>query len=237
MKTTINNKHNNIEKSDEQKQINGFQLIENYLTKEQEALLFNNINQQKWVVDYQRRLQYYNYRNEHVYPYNLIPIPDKIPDFLNELIDRIVNDHIVENKFDQIIVNEYKPGEGLKPHFDRKDYFQNIIVGVSLNSATTMEFYNEKTSPDGCQKKSILIPRRSLYVLKDDARYVWKHGISSKKYDIVNGIRTERKVRVSITFRNVVESKIKQENIIYPESKILGPKHTQIAHAFTKICK
>ena len=192
--------------------INGFTLIPDYITEDEEEILTNQINNQKWIVDYQRRLQYYNYRNELFEPYDLIPIPEKIPFFLEKIIDRLVKDGIVEERPDQIIVNEYKPGEGLKPHTDRKDYYKNTIVGLSLNSGTTMDFINNRLG----EKHSVYLPRRSLYVTKNDARYKWKHGIPGRKNDKINGQTIPRDTRISITFRNVIPSKIKYDNIVYP---------------------
>ncbi|AEJ35073.1 putative methyl-transferase [Acanthamoeba polyphaga mimivirus] len=172
------------------------------------------INESEWVVDYQRRLQYYNYRNELFEPYDLIPIPNKIPKYLDQLINQMILDKIIDQKPDQIIVNEYKPGEGLKPHFDRKDYYQNVIIGLSLGSGTIMEFYKNKPIPE---KKKIYIPPRSLYIIKDDARYIWKHGIPPRKYDEINGKKIPRETRISITFRNVIKEKVKHDNIVYPK--------------------
>ncbi|BCS83609.1 2OG-Fe(II) oxygenase superfamily protein [Cotonvirus japonicus] len=199
--------------------LKGFTLIKDYLTVEQENELIKKINEQNWVIDYQRKLQYYNYRNELFDPYDLIPIPSKIPDFLNELIEQMINDKIIDEKPDQIIINEYEPGQGLRPHFDRKDYYKNTIVGVSLGSGITMDFYRGGKLPE---KKSLYLPRRSVYVLKDDARYIWKHGIPPRKYDIVDGKEIPRGTRISITFRNVIPEKVKYENIIYPRRSPIG---------------
>lgn len=196
------------------KNLNGFSIIHDYVTPDQEKKLLKKINESEWVVDYQRRLQYYNYRNELFEPYDLIPIPNKIPKYLDQLINQMMSDKIIDQKPDQIIINEYKPGEGLKPHFDRKDYYQNVIIGLSLGSGTIMEFYKNKPIPE---KKKIYIPSRSLYIIKDDARYVWKHGIPPRKYDEVNGKKIPRETRISITFRNVIEEKVKHDNIVYPK--------------------
>lgn len=185
--------------------IKGFFLYPNFLTKKEELELIKKINKKKWVVDYQRRLQYYNYRNELTKPYDLIPIPQKIPKFLEELIDKLENDKIIDQRPDQIIINEYRPGEGLKPHTDRKDYYQNTILGISLGSGTAMQFISEKNN----KKKEIYIPRRSLYIMEDDARYLWKHAIPPRKNDIIDGVIYPRQTRISITFRNVVENKVK----------------------------
>ena len=197
--------------------IPGFSLIKDYLDEEEEKFLSDSINKERWVVDYKRRLQYYNYRNELVKPYDLIPIPSKIPLFLEVLIERMLNDKLVDEKPDQIIINEYKPGEGLKPHTDRKDYFKNTIVGISLLSDTVMEFHENSSET----KKKILIPRRSLYVMKDDARYKWKHSIPARKKDVMDGSINHRQTRISITFRNVVSNKVKQDNINYPDSVLI----------------
>ena len=59
--------------------IKGFYIIYDYLTSLEESDLINKLNNQKWIVDYQRQLQYYNYRNELIKPYDLVPIPEKIP--------------------------------------------------------------------------------------------------------------------------------------------------------------
>ncbi|AGF85673.1 oxygenase superfamily protein [Moumouvirus goulette] len=195
------------------KNLDGFSLIKDYITPRVENKLVKQINKMPWIVDYQRRLQYYNYRNELFEPYDLIPIPNPIPDFLNKLIDQMIKDKIIDERPDQIIINEYKPGEGLRPHFDRKDYYKNVIIGISLGSGVTMEFYRDKPEKE---KKKIYIPRRSIYILKDDARYLWKHGIPSRKYDEVDGEKIPRETRISITFRNVIPEKVKHENIIYP---------------------
>nr|URM61882.1 Fe2OG oxygenase [Mimivirus sp.] len=143
------------------KNLNGFSIIYDYISLDQERKLLNQINKSEWVVDYQRRLQYYNYRNELFEPYDLIPIPNKIPKYLNRLIDQMISDKIIDQKPDQIIINEYKPGEGLKPHFDRKDYYQNVIIGISLGSGTIMEFYKNKPEPE---KKNICTTEIFIYI-------------------------------------------------------------------------
>lgn len=72
-----------------------------------------------------------------------------------------------------------------------------------------MEF-TKKNSDD---KRSIYLPPRSLYLIMNDARYIWQHGIPSRKKDVINGVEIPRKTRISITFRNVMKSKVKTENI------------------------
>ncbi len=67
-----------------------------------------------------------------------------------------------------------------------------------------MDFRHTKT----LEKKSILLERRSLLVLSKSARYKWTHGIDGVTVDLINGKEYPRERRVSLTFRNVVLSKI-----------------------------
>jgi alkylated DNA repair dioxygenase AlkB len=63
-----------------------------------------------------------------------------------------------------------------------------------------MEFSNPGTG----EKTPIALQERSLIVLSGPARYDWQHAISARKSDIIDGIKTERARRVSLTFRNVI---------------------------------
>jgi len=191
------------------KEVPGLSIIQEYVTPAEEDDLFKQLNKQPWVVDFSRKLQYYGYRNERERPYHLVPIPEEIPDCLDTLMDHIVEENLIYKRPEQVIINDYTPGQGIRPHFDRKDYFDNTIVGVSLGSDCVMEF----TPPDksGKEKQYVYMPRRSLYVIEDDARYEWLHGIPGRKTDKLNeGKVLVRQRRISITFRNVIQDKVKR---------------------------
>lgn len=59
-------------------------------------------------------------------------------------------------------------------------------------------------SSSGRVRKYLLLPARSLLVISGEARYLWAHGITPRKFDKVNGILLPRQRRVSFTFRHVV---------------------------------
>jgi alkylated DNA repair dioxygenase AlkB len=63
-----------------------------------------------------------------------------------------------------------------------------------------MDFIHSKTA----QKTSLFLPPRSLLLLQGDARYHWQHGIAKRKSDVVDGVKIQRRRRVSLTFRSVV---------------------------------
>jgi alkylated DNA repair dioxygenase AlkB len=101
---------------------------------------------------------------------------------------------------DQLIVNEYNPGQGIASHVDCEPCFGDTIISLSLGSTCIMDFINKRTK----EKIEILLEPRSLVVLKDDARYQWTHGIVGKKADYFKGQKYERTTRISLTFRNVI---------------------------------
>jgi len=102
---------------------------------------------------------------------------------------------------DQLIVNEYFPGQGIAPHVDNKQ-FADGIVSVSLGSDCVMEFTHVKTQT----KIQLLLERRSLLLLTGESRYDWKHGINAVKTDTINGLKIHRQRRVSFTFRRVLRT-------------------------------
>lgn len=45
----------------------------------------------------------------------------------------MVDQNILINQPDQVIINEYLPGRGIRPHKDR-NYLENQICGINLGS-------------------------------------------------------------------------------------------------------
>ena len=190
----------------------GLFLYPDFINETMEADLIQELDSQTWVVDYNRRLQYFGYRNELEAPYNLIKIPVEMPPLILELSRTIVEQKVVAIQPDQVIINEYAPGEGLRPHKDR-NYFENQICGVSLGSGSIMRFI--KIS--GGDVVDVEVPRRSVYVMQDDARYKWHHSIPSRKKDVIDGTIKYRERRVTITYRKVIPKKVKPIN---PDGKV-----------------
>jgi alkylated DNA repair protein alkB homolog 8 len=70
-------------------------------------------------------------------------------------------------QLDQLTVNKYPAGIGLAPHVDAHSAFSGAITSLSLGSAAVMEFRR------GGNRKSLLLPRRSLVVMAHESRYAW----------------------------------------------------------------
>ncbi len=190
----------------------GLFIYTDFIDEATETELLNEIDRQTWIVDYQRRLQYYGYRNELEKPYDLIPFPVEMPPLIADLSQQMVSRHIIVQQPDQVIINEYAPGEGIRPHKDR-NYYDNQICGVNLGSGCIMRFIRGKN----LEVIDIEVPRRSVYVMQDEARLKWKHAIPPRKKDVIDGEIKHRERRVSITYRKVKPAKVKPMN---PEGKV-----------------
>lgn len=190
----------------------GFYLYPNFIDEALEQQLLDEIDNQTWIVDYLRRLQYYGYRNELEKPYHLVPFPVAMPVHMREFSKALVEKGIIQLMPDQVIVNEYIPGEGIKPHKDRA-YYENQICGVNLGGGCVMRFISGKNE----EFIDIEVPRRSVYVMQDDARKKWKHAIPPRKKDNVDGTVKYRERRVSVTYRKV---KPKSVRPIDPSGKV-----------------
>jgi alkylated DNA repair dioxygenase AlkB len=96
----------------------------------------------------------------------------------------------------QVTVNVYPPGTGIPPHVDA-DSLGEQIASISLGSPAVMEL----TGPKGEMVEADMA-RGSLLVMSGEVRWGWRHGIRSRKVDILgDGSLRSRGTRVSITLR------------------------------------
>ena len=183
--------------------VSGLTYVPDFISAHDQDSLLSQIDQQSWLTDLKRRVQHYGYR----YDYKARAVSNDaylgtLPAWLLALSKKLHDDRIFPSAPDQVIVNEYLPGQGISAHIDCIPCFADTIASLSLGSNTVMDFSNLKTG----EKKSIVLEERSLIVLSGPARYEWQHAIPARKSDIINGIKTERARRVSLTFRNVIRN-------------------------------
>src|SRR5690606_19132330 len=124
-----------------------------------------------------------------------------LPSWALALATRLHTEGLMPQLADQLIVNEYTPGQGISKHIDCKPCFGPVVASLSLGGATTMVLQHGRE-----QKVDLRLPVRSLLVLADDARYEWTHMIPARASDMVDGVRRARARRVSLTFRTVLRS-------------------------------
>lgn len=135
-----------------------------------------------------------------------------------------------------VLVNEYKPGEGILPHEDGPLYFP-VVTNITLNSSTVIDFYRPRKSiscevPDDTEGEeknyhigSLLLERRSLLITSGSMYTDYLHGIDTRTEDVVDdsiknidacsaklGTVLQRGTRVSLTIR--VVPKVLRANVL-----------------------
>jgi len=181
--------------------VQGLNYIADYISADDEQELLLEIDRHDWLSDLKRRVQHYGYK----YDYKARAVDAKaylgqMPAWISELCRKLTADKIFLVIPDQVIVNEYLPGQGISAHIDCVPCFGDTVASLSLGSSCTMEFSHSGTG----DKKELLLERGSLVVLSGPARYEWQHAIPARKSDVVDGVKIERKRRVSLTFRKVI---------------------------------
>ena len=182
--------------------IEGFGYIEDYINENEHDQLLYQIDKNQWLADLKRCVQHYGFKYDYkARKVNRDMRIGQLPDWLQKLGRKLYEDGHMPVEPDQVIVNEYEPGQGISSHIDCEPCFANMIVSLSLGSACVMDFTNKR---DKTKKIPVWLAPRSIIVLKDEARYEWLHGIAPRKSDQWEGQTYERQRRVSLTFRKVI---------------------------------
>lgn len=91
--------------------------------------------------------------------------------------------------FDQMIVNNYVPGDGLTPHIDLHAFADGVAV-VSLQSAVVMDMYPPVVNGGGMEYETsypVWLEPGDVLFLSGDARWRWRHGIAKRRHDPPRG--------------------------------------------------
>ncbi|XP_047450942.1 alkylated DNA repair protein alkB homolog 8 isoform X2 [Mugil cephalus] len=135
----------------------GLVLVEDFVSPEEEALLLAAVD--------------WSSTNDGVtgLPKECVPV-----------LDRCKKNGYISFMPDQLTVNQYESGQGIPPHVDTHSAFEDTILSLSLGAKIVMEFRH----PDG-RVVAVVLPGRSLLVMKGESRYLWTHGITPRKFDMM----------------------------------------------------
>lgn len=181
--------------------IGGLSYVPDYLSLAEHDTLLHHIDAHPWRADLKRRVQHYGYR----YDYRAKRVDSSadlgaLPEWVMALNIRLFLEGVTEQLADQVIVNEYLPGQGIARHIDCETCFSDTVVSLSLGSPCVMVFNHGQTR----EEIPLLLEPGSLLVMKDEARYAWKHGIPARQVDRINGHTLVRGRRVSVTLRKII---------------------------------
>uniref|UniRef100_A0A3Q2NUW0 tRNA (carboxymethyluridine(34)-5-O)-methyltransferase n=2 Tax=Fundulus heteroclitus TaxID=8078 RepID=A0A3Q2NUW0_FUNHE len=164
----------------------GLTLLEDFVSPEEEALLLAAVD---WSTSTEaqkalkhRKVKHYGF--EFRYDNNNVdkdkPLPAGLPQECLAVLQRCLHDGLISVLPDQLTVNQYEAGQGIPPHVDTHSAFEDTILSLSLGAKAVMEFRH----PDG-RAVPVVLPERSLLVMKRESRYLWTHGITPRKFDLV----------------------------------------------------
>jgi alkylated DNA repair dioxygenase AlkB len=122
-----------------------------------------------------------------------------VPPIFCALALRLYEGGMMPELAQQVVVQEYQPGQGLGQHIDLlpqttpelRNGFGPVVVSLSLLSSCVMRF----SHPDAGRGPDITLEPRSALAISGEMRTDWLHEIMA---------RTVRNLRISITFRTVV---------------------------------
>lgn len=186
-------------------------LVENFITESEEKSLLDELE----TVFKRMRYEYdhwddaiHGYREterKHWYPNN------------REIIERVAKHAFVDGSALHVHILDLAKNGIIKPHVDSSRYCGNIIAGLSLLTECIMrlkrvdetKYYQgreaQQTKDDGSVEyeyySDVLLKRRSLYVMKDSARYKFTHEVLATGA-IFNDTPIDKDRRISIVCRN-----------------------------------
>ncbi|RWB50825.1 alpha-ketoglutarate-dependent dioxygenase AlkB [Mesorhizobium sp.] len=97
-----------------------------------------------------------------------------IPDFLMTLRRKVATfGGFPDSAFEQILINEYRPGAGIGWHRDKPHF--GAVAGVSLLAPCSFRL-RRKNGTKG-DRKTIIVAPRSAYLMSGPARDEWEHSI------------------------------------------------------------
>lgn len=199
------------------KVIRGLRYIENYISEADHRWLLARVDGEQWLNDLKRRVQHYGFK----YDYRTRKVSrdmriGELPKWLEiPVAYKLEKEGYMPKGIDQVIVNEYLPGQGISSHIDCEPCFQDTIISLSLGSGCVMNFINKS---DKTEKIPVWLAPRSLVVLSGEARYGWLHGIPARKWDEWDGKKYIRERRISLTFRKVIIKATKRYEDKMPQS-------------------
>jgi alkylated DNA repair dioxygenase AlkB len=182
----------------------GLKYVADFVAEPEEPVLLAAVDAAPWLSDLKRRVQHYGYR----YDYKARKVDPSmylgpLPVWAQSLATRLVAAGYMTAIPDQLIVNEYEPGQGITAHVDCVPCFGPVVCSITLGSQCVMEM--SALASDAAE--SLLLARRSLVVLAKESRYQWRHAIPGRKTDKVDGKVWPRGRRVSLTFRTIIVEK------------------------------
>lgn len=195
-------------------------IIEGFINESEEHILYEEAHKSIKRTPYE-----YAHWDDAIHGYREMEKQNWLPE-CQIIINRIVHRAFVGNVQPQVHILDLAQNGIIKPHVDSSRYCGNIIAGLSLLSNCIMrlkrvdenKYYQgkegvmepcqpnmtaeqTKVHPEFDYSVDILLNRRSLYIMKDTARYKFTHEILPSDSSFKDR-EIEKNRRISIICRN-----------------------------------
>uniref|UniRef100_A0A1A9VCK6 Alpha-ketoglutarate-dependent dioxygenase AlkB-like domain-containing protein n=1 Tax=Glossina austeni TaxID=7395 RepID=A0A1A9VCK6_GLOAU len=192
----------------------------NFVNEDEEQQLLNE------VEPYMKRLRYeYDHWDDAIHGFRETERKHWYPEN-RKIIDKIRNTGFADEIMPFVHVLDLSSEGVIKPHVDSTRYCGNIIAGLSLLTDSVMrlvrideEKYQQndqsnvqqeyRTQPEQSHTllastfhANVLLPRRSLYIMSNTARYHFTHEILPNGVSTFRGQPVQKDRRISIICRN-----------------------------------
>lgn len=189
-------------------------LVEDFISESEEKSLIDELEQ---VF---KRMRYeYDHWDDAIHGYRECQKNNWYPQ--NRLVlDRVANLAFETGKMAHIHILDLAKNGVIKPHVDSSRYCGNVIAGLSLLTDCIMRLkrvdekkydqgggssYQVQQAQDENKEfdyySDLLLKRRSLYVMKDSARYKFSHAVLATG-EMYKGVSIDKDRRISIICRN-----------------------------------
>jgi alkylated DNA repair dioxygenase AlkB len=178
----------------------GLACLADFVTQAEALELAQQVDSRPWRDDLKRRVQHYGYR----YDYKARQARREdylgpLPNFLQALARRLRDEGHFSRLPDQVIVNEYLPGQGISAHVDCCPCFGDVIASLSLLSPCVMQLQHIRNG----EVAALWLEPKSLLILSGPSRNDWTHAIPARRSDVMGGQKHLRGRRISLTFREM----------------------------------
>jgi alkylated DNA repair dioxygenase AlkB len=198
----------------------GFYIIKNFLSESDQSAIIDKINSIEWKEsqsgrkkqDYGPKINYKKRKVKYEGEQTLSNLPNEVKSLINKLTKNIKSDNLDINLEDYDVAGvgnllySNVNGSHIEPHIDDVWVWGRRIIGVNLFSDTTMTFsieVDDNFSAKILVELDIPLKAGDIYIMTNNARYIWKHSI--KKEFILSD-------RIAITVREFEEG-YKEKNI------------------------
>ncbi|KAF2875572.1 hypothetical protein BDV95DRAFT_626116 [Massariosphaeria phaeospora] len=204
-----------------------FYYIPNFITAEEEVSILQKIPAQRWVTLSHRRLQ----AHPSTLTKNNTLLGAHLPPYLvNPVIDRFRTLEIFKDtphkQPNHVLINEYKPGEGIMPHEDGGAY-AHVVATVSLGAPICLEITQKPSSneTDGVSSNDQSIGSdEALAKVEDSTRNTTMEG---EVQDVANTLNQQ----------SVPQYKYPTRILQEPRSLLLttGPAYRDLLHGISPV--